>query len=258
MTTQTIERLAVEVDGSGPAVVMVHGLGGTSNTFTPQMSVFGGRYRVIRPDLPGSGRSRLGGPIAIQRFVDDLVRLIRVLGAEPAHLVGHSLGTIVCQHLAQQQPQLVRSLCLLGAIVEPPPKAREGLRARAAKARADGMADIADQVIEGATSSATKADLPVALAAARESLMRQDPEGYAQTCEALAHATAADLAGVACPTLLIAGEDDAVAPQAMARAIADRVRGARIVVLPRCGHWLTFERAADVNREMKDFFSRQA
>jgi pimeloyl-ACP methyl ester carboxylesterase len=119
------------------------------------------------------------------------------------------------------------------------------------------MADIADQVIEGATSSATKADLPVARAAARESLMRQDPEGYAQTCEALANATAADLSGVACPTLLIAGEDDAVAPQAMARAIADRVRGARVVVLPRCGHWLTFERAADVNREMKDFFSRQ-
>lgn len=58
MTTQLIERLAVEVDGdphgSDNTVIMIHGLGATSNTFTPQQSVFSGRFRTIRPDLPES------------------------------------------------------------------------------------------------------------------------------------------------------------------------------------------------------------
>ena len=57
MTTQMIERMAVELDGQGTPVVLVHGLGGTSNFYTPQAAALAERYWTIRPDLPGSGRS---------------------------------------------------------------------------------------------------------------------------------------------------------------------------------------------------------
>ncbi len=64
MSTVMVERMAVEVDGSGSdAVVLVHGLGGTSNVFTPQMDVLRG-VRAIRPDLPGSGRSPANGSLS--------------------------------------------------------------------------------------------------------------------------------------------------------------------------------------------------
>src|ERR1700674_218145 len=116
LSTQIIERMAVEVEGAGDALIMLHGLGGTSNVYTPQMSLLAPRFRVIRPDLPGSGRSRASDVLTIQVLVDTLLRALRVLGVEQAHFVGHSLGSIVCQHIAVQQPALVKSLVLIGPL----------------------------------------------------------------------------------------------------------------------------------------------
>jgi pimeloyl-ACP methyl ester carboxylesterase len=255
MSTQIIERMAVEVEGSGDAVILVHGLGGTSNTFTPQMAVLAGRYRVVRPDLPGSGRSPAGGRLTIQGFVEVIVRMAQVLGIERAHLVGHSMGTILCQHLAVQQPRLARSLFLAGPLLAPPDQARAGLKDRAGKARAEGMQPIADAIVQAATSADTKANQPVTVALVREMLMRQDGEGYARTCEALAEANAADIARIGCPALLLTGDEDAVAPPSEVRAMAGRIPGARAAVFNRCGHWTTLERAAEVNAALKEFYA---
>ena len=128
MSTQIVERMAAEIAGSGEPVVLIHGLGGTSNVWTPVLPAFAARARVVRFDLPGSGRSPAGGPISIQAFVDRIARAMRVLGTERAHVGGHSLGTIVAAHLAQQHPDLVRDLVLLGALPEPPEPARAALR----------------------------------------------------------------------------------------------------------------------------------
>lgn len=254
MTSETLQGMVVELDGTGEPVLMVHGLGGTSNTFTPQLPVFAEGFRVIRPDLPGSGRSDLGAGLSITGLVDSLLGLADSLGLQKAHLVGHSLGTIVCQQMAVSQPGFARSLVLLGALTAPPEPARAALRERAAQVREAGMAAAADAVAQAATARATKTDLPVALAAVRESLMRQPPEGYAATCEALAEATAADVAPIEAPALLITGEEDVVAPPDVARGLGDRMANARVVILPRCGHWPSFERAAEVNRELRHFY----
>jgi 3-oxoadipate enol-lactonase len=258
MSTETIERMAVEIEGAGDAVILLHGLGGTSNSWTPQMGVFAGRYRVVRPDLPGSGRSPLGSePLSIDGFADAVIRMAKRLGIERAHFGGHSMGTIVCQQVALKEPRFVRSLMLVGPLLAPPDQGRQGLKDRAAKARREGMADIADAVARAGTSSHTKQNSPVAFAAARESLMRQDPEGYAANCEALASVAAADVARIACPTLLVAGEDDVVAPPSVARAMAERIRGARVQVLARTGHWITFEAANELSGFMKEFLAAQ-
>ena len=65
-----VERIAVEIDGEGEAVVMIHGLGGTTNMWTPLLPAFA-RNKRVRFDLPGSGRSsRVEGPLSIGRFVE--------------------------------------------------------------------------------------------------------------------------------------------------------------------------------------------
>jgi len=258
MSTQTIERMAVEVAGSGPDVVMLHGLGGSSNTFTPQMGVFGERFRTIRPDLPGSARSAVPSALSIQSMADAVIAMAGTLGVEQACFVGHSMGTIVCQHVAVKAPKLVAGLVLFGPLTAPAEAAREGLRGRARMAREGGaaaMADIADAIVQAATASATKERQPAVLAAVRESVMRQPAEGYALNCLALADAAAADAAVIRCPTLLVTGEDDAVAPPSVTRGLAERIEGARCHVLPHCGHWTTLEAAAEVNRLLKEFNS---
>jgi pimeloyl-ACP methyl ester carboxylesterase len=258
MSLQWIDGTAVEVDGEGDAVILIHGLGGTSNNWTPLMGALA-RHRAIRPDLPGSGRSaRVEGPLSIDRFVDCVKAVCDRLEVGRAHLVGHSLGTIVCLHLAARFPALARSLTLFGPLLAPPEAARPNIAARGAKARSEGVAGmqaIAEAIVQAATSSDTKAHKPVTVALVRESLMRQDPEGYARSCEALAAAQPVDPAAIKAPTLLVTGEDDAVAPPQSVRAIGDRIRGSRVVVYPRCGHWTTYERPEECARELRDFLA---
>jgi pimeloyl-ACP methyl ester carboxylesterase len=259
MTTTFIDRIAVELDGEGDAVVALHGLGGTSNTWTPLLNALG-RHRVVRPDLPGSGRShRVEGPLSIAGLADAVLKVCARLGIERFHLLGHSMGTIVAMHLAVREPKRVRSLALFGPLLAPPDAARVNLRARGAKARSEGvegMAAIADAVATAGTSSDTRQHRPVGFAAARESVMRQDPDGYARNCDALADAQPAPVEQLAIPVLLVTGEDDVVAPPQAVRAIADRIAGCRFVLLPRCGHWTPFERPDECSRELADFLGK--
>jgi pimeloyl-ACP methyl ester carboxylesterase len=254
MSTQTIGSMVLEVDGQGDALVLLHGLGGTSNTFFPQMSLLASRLRVVRPDLPGSGRSPLSGPLSIQRLTVEVVGTVRALGIERAHLGGHSLGAIVCFHVAVRYPALVASLALFGPLLAPPETARRAIRERATAVRGGGMQPTADTIVQSSLSAETRANRPVVAALVREMLMRQDAEGYARTCEALAEATAAEVRDVKCPTLLVTGDEDPIAPPTTVRAIGDRMSDARTVVLGRCGHWTTLERPQDVNAALRDFY----
>lgn len=260
MATQFFDRIAVETDGEGDAVVCVHGLGGSSNSWTPLMPALA-RHRVVRIDLPGSARSwRVEGPLSIERFVQAVLTVCTRLDIARAHFVGHSMGTIVCQHLAVQAPQCVRSLALFGPLLAPPDAARNAMRARADKARAEGvegMQAIADAIVSAALSGDTRALRPVAVAAVRESLMRQDTDAYARSCEALADAQPAAVEQIKVPCLLVTGDEDAIAPPQSVRAISQRIAGSRVIVYPRCGHWHNFERPDECMRELRGFLSQR-
>ena len=252
MSTQWIERMAVEIDGSGDPVICVHGLGGTSNTFCTQIATLAGK-RVIRPDLLCSGRSPLVENPSIGGFVSALVRMADVLGIASAHWVGHSMGTLILQHLAAEHGSIVRSLTLLGATSGPSAQFTENLRKRAALARSGGMSEIADQVSSAGTSSESKQRNPASVAFARESVLRQAAEGYARTCEALADGYPADLARISAPVLFVTGSDDASTPPSLAQEMAGRLARARVAIVPRCGHWLTLEKPDEVNAELRRF-----
>ncbi|MEP7300783.1 MAG: alpha/beta fold hydrolase [Caldimonas sp.] len=263
MTLHVFDRVVVEDEGEGDAVVCVHGLGGSTNTFTPLMPALA-RHRVIRVDMPGSARShRVEGPLTIERFVETLLSICTRLNVSRAHWIGHSLGTIVCQHLAVAAPKLARSVTLFGPLIAPPEAARTAIRARAAKARSEGtsgMHEIALGLVNAAISADTRQRLPLAVAFVRESLMRQDPDGYARTCDALAEAQAAAVERVEAPVLLVTGDEDGVAPPQSVRTFAEKLHAAkstRVVVLPRCGHWTPIERPEECARELRDFLAAQ-
>lgn len=248
--------LVCDVAGQGEPVVMIHGLGGTSNTFQPLMDVVSG-FHVIRPDMPGSGRTAMPPEaLSIVGHAAAVTRLLRDMGIARAHFVGHSMGTLVCQLIASTAPHKVASLTLFGALTEPAEAARIGLRARAGVARTDGMAGIADQIIAATLAPRTHRENPAAVAFVRESILRQPPEGYAHSCEALANATRADLARISAPTLLVTGDCDPVAPVSMAQILSDGIAGAALTVLDRCGHWGTIEMAARAARLMADHLAR--
>ena len=249
-------RLAIEVEGEGEPVVMIHGLGGTTNTFTPILSAFA-RGKRVRFDLPGSGRSsRVEGPLSMEVFLQATRRAMAVGGVERAHVVAHSMGTIVAQHLAAAEPAMVNSLALFGPLLAPPDQARANIRARAAKARQEGMRSIADALVQASLSSRTRARSLAAVAFVRESLMGQDPEGYARSCEALAEMQAADVAKIACPTLLVTGDEDVVSPPQSVRMMGQKIAGSRVEVLRGCGHWTPVEKPEECIELLKGFYDQ--
>jgi 3-oxoadipate enol-lactonase len=251
MTSAALGRIMMEIEGDGPTILFLHGLGGTSNSFQALLGALGG-FRCVRPDLPGSGRSPAPfGKLTMDGLVETAGEIVRSIGAAPVHLVGHSMGALVCQHLAARMPEWVTGMTLFGPILAPPDAARQRLKDRARTARQDGMVAIADAAL-GALSSATKAASPLAAPLLRESHMRQEAEGFAQTCEALAEAQAADLRLVNCPTLLVTGDEDSVAPPGMVTAIADKIKGSAVKVLERCGHWTPIERPQDCARLLSE------
>jgi 3-oxoadipate enol-lactonase len=134
------------------------------------------------------------------------------------------------------------------------------MQARAAKARegAAGMHEITQSLLQAAISADTRQRLPLAVAFVRESLMRQEGEAYARSCEALAGAQAAAVERIEAPVLLVTGDEDGVAPPQSVRAMADKLHNAaskRVVVLPRCGHWTPVERPDECQRELRDFLA---
>ncbi|MDT7684288.1 MAG: hypothetical protein QOG57_4598, partial [Pseudonocardiales bacterium] len=183
------KELAVEVDGEGPAVLLVHGLGGTSNFYQVQADALAERFRVIRVDSAGAGRSPVADGISIESHADDLAAVLDALDVDSAAVVGHSMGTLVVRTLAARHPGKVSALALLGAVREPPEAGRQAQRDRAAVLREKGTAAVAPGVVANALSETTRQRRPEVAAFVRELVMRQDPEGYARNCEALAAAT---------------------------------------------------------------------
>ena len=245
--------LAVEIEGSGPPVLMVHGLGGTSNFYQVQAQTLADRFQVIRPDSAGAGRSPVTGQISIGSHADDLAALLDQLGVSGATVVGHSMGTLVVRTLAARHPGLVSRLVLLGAVAEPADAVRQAQRDRAATLRRDGTAAVAPGVVANALSETTRRDKPEVAAFVRELIMRQDPEGYARNCEALATATDPGPVDPGLPLLLITGGDDKTGPPEVSQAIAAAHGSATVTVIDGTGHWTALEAARDVTDQLLKF-----
>ena len=247
------KELAVEIEGHGPAVLMAHGLGGTSNFYQVQAQALAERFQVIRVDSAGAGRSPLADGISIDSHADDLAAVLDELGIATAAVVGHSMATLVVRTLAARYPGQVSRLALLGAVAEPAEAVRQAQRDRAATLREKGTAAVAPGVIANALSQATRRDKPEVAAFVRELVMRQDPEGYARNCEALAAATDPGPVAPDLPLLLVTGSDDKSAPPAVSQALAGAHGSASLTVIDGIGHWTALEAAREVTDQLLKF-----
>lgn len=245
--------LQFECAGHGQAVVLIHGLGGSSNTFQAMMPRLG-NFMVMRPDLPACARSQTPvGSLSITDMATSLLSLLSAQGLSRVHLVGHSMGSLVAQCIAIHAPECVATLTMLGGITEPPQPARNGLLARAETARSKGMQGIADQIIAATLSPHTHEHKATAVAFVRESLMRQDPEGYAKCCEAVANHQTFDCRKITAPALLLTGDCDPVAPLSMAQHLCDVMPDAQLCVVRDCGHWTPVEQAQVCATQLESF-----
>lgn len=245
----------VSVCGEGEPLIMVHGLGGNASVWGSLTDALSRMFKVVTIDLEGAGLSpNHSDKLTIDGCIEDIIGVMDALEADAAHLMGHSIGTVICQLLTEKHPKRVKTLVLLGALHDVPAGARSALKDRAAKVRKEGMVDVADAVTQAGTSAETKTLRPEIAAFTREMLLRQDPEGYARYCEAASEAGVADLGKIRCPVLLITGNEDVVGPPATSKKIKESLPDAQLIIVNGVGHQTTIEKPELVRSGIVNFY----
>jgi pimeloyl-ACP methyl ester carboxylesterase len=257
--------------GQGPALVFVHGLSGSWPNWLEQLPAFAGERRVVTLDLPGFGHSPMpSGDISMTGYARLLDRLFDQLGIDTAVVVGNSMGGFIAAELAVAFPQRVERLVLVSAagistyrdlrrarVLHTLQRGERVLTAGGAwfASRSDAMAR-RSRLREAALGLVVRhpARLPAAVAA--EQIRGAGTPGF---MPALASILGRDvrerLSEVACPTLIVWGEDDKLINVADADVFAELIPGSRKVIFEDTGHMAMLERPAAFNALLRDFLS---
>ena len=135
-------ELYYEIHGEGPPVVLIHGLAGDCSAWAPQIKVLENDYRVIALDNRGAGRSSSPDyPYTTRHFADDTVGLMDALEiAEPAHVIGRSMGGAIAQEMAINYPGTRSAICFAAPTEQrtssPPARTSVGHLTRPRRSRA--------------------------------------------------------------------------------------------------------------------------
>ncbi len=253
-------QLSWREKGEGVALVLIHGTGGASDSWVPQFDKFADRYQVIAWDAPGYGASDpfpADAP-SCEDYAAALASLLDMRGVMSAHIVGHSIGAPIATALCRQRAGLALTMTLLHPITGYG-TADEATRLAGYQARTDGisemgMAGFAKARAPGLLGSAAAADC---VEAVTEIMVRIPERGYRRLVAMMGTADLmADLDAIDAPTLVIAGAEDRIAPQASCRAICDAIPGGEFKLLDGIGHYLPLEDATLFGRVVGRFMDK--
>ncbi|OAG36997.1 hypothetical protein AYO21_08748 [Fonsecaea monophora] len=249
----------------GPLTVLLHGLGGSTETFRDLIPFIPPDYHIISIDIEGFGKTPLhpGKPLSFERYVSDLHDLITHIqehsststagtgngikhnnSKEPVCLVGHSLGGIISLHYAAQYPSEVAGLLLLGAgrSVRGIPPAQQRMRDLAKTAREKGIQEVAQIAVKSNFPADRVNDRSHELQV-YDAVASCSAEAYAATAELVASDDHCDpdYSLIKCPAVFVAGDKDMISPPQRSKDISSLVGGASEIVLVKSGHQMILQ-----------------
>lgn len=257
MTPLIIEAKALHarVTGAGRALVLVHELGGSLESFELVAPHLAGSYRVLAYDQSGCGMSAPAQtPATLEGEAELLLDLIaNSFGDEPCRLVGVAAGAAIAVTAALVRPDIVAALALCAPALAVPAGRRAYLEARALRARTHGMASIAEASLLRSYPPALRRD-EAAFARYRSRFLATDPASYAAANLALAAADVAErLPDLVQPCLFLAGRHDELRPAAEIERLSRSVPGAEFAVI-ESGHIMPMQAPAEMAEELLTFF----
>lgn len=246
--------------GSGPAVVLLHGFPLDRTMWDDQLAVLAERFRVIVPDLRGHGETEAPpGPYTMAQHVEDLRGLLDRLGIDRAALVGLSMGGYITMNFLARHPQ--RAWAAVLADTRAPGDAEETKRVRAEQARlvqSEGMAPFVEQQLPKMYTQATLHERPDLVERYRRIVGADRPAAVAAALDGLAARpdTTASLAQIRCPVLVVVGSEDSITPPADARLLAERIPNARLETIEGTGHLANIEAPERFNAVVLEFLDQ--
>lgn len=242
-------------DPQRPVVVFVHGAAHDHSVWSLQSRYLANHGRsVLAVDLPGHGRSAGAALSSIEQLADWLVALLDAAGVASASLVGHSMGSLAAVEAAARHEQRIEKIALIGAAIPMPVSDMLLETARNERARAENMVNIWSH---GPRAQMGGNAIPgLWMMGMNRRLMERAAPGilYTDLYACNAYTGGAEvMASVRCPALIIAGSRDQMTPAKAVKAVAESIRGARLVILDGTGHSLLSESPDAVLNALRDF-----
>ncbi|WP_322096671.1 3-oxoadipate enol-lactonase [Pelagibius sp.] len=257
MHFMAVNGVTLHVSDSGPSdkpvLVFSNSLGTDFRIWDEVAERLQGHFRLVCYDKRGHGLSDLGTPpYVMDDHVGDLAALLDALAIERAVICGLSVGGLIAQGLYASRPDLVRGLVLCDTAHK---IGNDDLwNDRIAAVEAQGIAAIAEGILERWFTLALRSGDPVALAGWRNMLTRTPAAGYAGTSAAIRDTDfTAAAAAITVPTLCLVGEEDGATPPALVQELAALIPGARCEVIAGAGHLPCIEQPGVVAELILDF-----
>jgi pimeloyl-ACP methyl ester carboxylesterase len=254
-------RIYWDEQGHGAPVLMIMGLGYSSCMWHRTRPVLARQYQTIALDNRGVGRSDVpSGPYPIALMASDAAAVLDAAGLESAHLFGVSMGGMIAQEFALQYPNRVRSL-ILGCTaaggptaVRAEPEATQLLMARG-KMTAEQAAEAAVPFIYDSATPRERIDEDLAI---RRPWFPSREAYTAQLQGILAWEAYSRLSAITAPTLVIHGESDQLVPPGNGKLIAERIPGAKLVMIPHASHLFLTDQTEAAHRAILEFLNERA
>ena len=247
------------VDGprDGSWVTLAHGLATDLTMWDELTSALTGKYRVLRYDARGHGRSAAtAGDYSWDMLVGDVQAILDHLGIERTHFVGLSMGGMVGLGLALDQPERLKSLIACDARAEATAEYNEGWIERIGIVRSGGMPALVERTLKRWFTPAFLAKPSPALDKMRAMMSATSRQGYCGCAAALQTLNYQPRLGeIRLPTLYLVGTQDLGAPPPVVRAMHAATPGSRYVEVPAAGHISAVERPASFNIAVRSFIN---
>lgn len=253
-------QVRVQRQGNGPALLFAHCLGGDLSAWAPQTSHFASRYTTLAYDLRGQGGTSVTpGPYSIDQLADDALALLDALGIARAVFLGVSMGGMVAMAAALRAPSRIAGLVVADSAAGFSTEARAAWDQRIDAVRAEGIGPMVDTMLGRWFTDAYRQRQPARVAAVAEVLRRAPVDGYLASCAAIRNL---DLVGrlpqIACPTLVLCGENDPSTPLSLSEEIAAAIPGARLTVIAGAHHLTELEFPELFNAHVETFLDEIA
>ena len=243
--------------GRGDAVLLVHAIGCDHRMWDGLGEALSPRFRVVRMDVRGHGRSAVtAGPYSLDQLADDAREVLDALKIERAHWVGLSMGGMIGQAFALRHARRLRKLVLANTTSSYGSQGPEIWATRVKAVTEGGMAAIKELAMQRYFTDEFRASGTDIVDRIGEGFVATDPQGYIACCEAIAKLDfTGDLHRIKAPTLVIAGEKDVGTPVTMSKAIADAIPGAKLAVIRGAAHISALENPEEFNRLVENFLA---
>ena len=256
----TAIRSAFSVEGDGPPLVLIHGIGASRHSWDGLVAHLRRDFRCISYDLRGHGKSPLPKPpYTLDDLVVDLEAVRCELHLDRMHLAGHSLGGMIGPAYARAHPERVLSIGLYSTAAFRTEDDSAKVRGVVAAMRSKGIAPVLETLKDRWFTPEFAARRPDVIERRMRQVIETDPDVFLSVFDIYAETEMAPWIGeIRHPSLVLTGENDGGCNPRLNKLIADAMPNAELTILPGLRHAILLEAADTVAEPVGAFLRRQA